>query len=64
MNNFWDNILRYPRFFISSFTGLILIILTPFKNLLKTTKSRIFLLIFLIVFFLSLSNILKNMLGL
>jgi hypothetical protein len=64
MNNFWDNILRYPRFFISSFSGLILIILTPFKNLLKTTKSRIFLLIFLIVFFLSLSNILKNMLGL
>ncbi len=64
MNNFWDNILRYPRFFISSFSGLILIILTPFKNLLKTTKSRIFLLTFLIVFFLSLSNILKNMLGL
>jgi len=64
MNNFWDNILRYPRFFISSFTGLILVILTPFKNLLKTSKSRIFLLIFLIVFFLSLSNILKNMLGL
>jgi hypothetical protein len=64
MNNFWDNILRYPRFFISSFTGLILVILTPFKNLLKTSKSRIFLLVFLIVFFLSLSNILKNMLGL
>jgi hypothetical protein len=64
MNNFWDNILRYPRFFISSFTGLILVILTPFKNLLKTSKSRIFLLLFLIVFFLSLSNILKNMLGL
>jgi len=64
MNNFWDNILRYPRFFISSFSGLILIILTPFKNLLKTTKSSIFLLTFLIVFFLSLSNILKNMLGL
>jgi len=64
MNNFWDNIFRYPRFFISSFTGLILVILTPIKNLLKTSKSRAFLAIFLILFFLGLYNILENMLGL
>lgn len=64
MNNFWDNIFRYPRFFISSFTGLILVILTPIKNLLKTSKSRTFLIIFLILFFLGLYNILENMLGL
>nr|YP_009029346.1 hypothetical protein [Leptocylindrus danicus]AGH28877.1 hypothetical protein [Leptocylindrus danicus] len=64
MNNFWDNIFRYPRFFISSFTGLILVILTPIKNLLKTSKSRTFLVIFLILFFLGLYNILENMLGL
>jgi len=64
MNNFWDNIFRYPRFFISSFTGLILVILTPIKNLLKTSKSRAFLAVFLILFFLGLYNILENMLGL
>lgn len=61
MNDFWDNILRYPRFFISSFTGLILIILTPFKNFLKTSKSRLFLILFLLLFFLSLYSILKSM---
>jgi len=61
MNDFWDNILRYPRFFISSFTGLILIILTPFKNFLKTSKSRLFLILFLLLFFLSLYYILRSM---
>jgi hypothetical protein len=63
MNNFWTNVLRYPRFFISSLFGLILVILTPFKNLLKNTKSRTFLIIFLILFFISLYTILINMLG-
>nr|YP_010595147.1 hypothetical protein PKF40_pgp017 [Paralia sulcata]WAJ57882.1 hypothetical protein [Paralia sulcata] len=61
MNDFWDNILRYPRFFISSFTGLILIILTPFKNFLKTSKSRLLLILFLLLFFLSLYYILRSM---
>ena len=40
MNNFWSNIVRYPRFFISSMIGLILIILTPFRNLFKIKKLR------------------------
>jgi hypothetical protein len=35
MDNFWENLRRYPSFFISSFTGLILVILTPFKKLFK-----------------------------
>lgn len=43
MNDFWENILRYPRFFISSVIGLILIILAPFKNLFKIPKFRILL---------------------
>ena len=42
MNDFWNNISRYPRFFISSVTGLILVILAPLKNLLKIKKLRIF----------------------
>jgi hypothetical protein len=49
MNDFWNNISRYPRFFISSLAGLILVILTPFKNLLKIKKFRIVLPIFFIL---------------
>lgn len=64
MNNFWSNIFRYPRFFISSLIGLILIILTPIKNLFKIPKLRIFLILFLLIFFTSLYTILKNMISL
>lgn len=63
MNDFWNNILRYPRFLISSVTGLILVILTPFRNLLKIKKLRIFLLIFLTILLISLYTILKNMIS-
>ena len=52
MNDFWNNISRYPRFFISSLAGLILVILTPFKNLFKIKKLRIFVIIIDIVYLL------------
>lgn len=64
MNNFWNNISRYPRFFISSLVGSILVILTPFKNLFKIKKFRVILIIFFILFFILLSMIVKNMTGL
>jgi len=64
MNNFWTNVFRYPRFFISSLLGLILIILTPLKNLFKNSKLRIFLILGLILFFVSLYIVLKKMVGL
>ena len=64
MNDFWNNISRYPRFFISSLIGLILVILTPFKNLFKVPKFRILILIFLSLFMILLYNIIKNMTGL
>ena len=64
MNDFWTNILRYPRFFVSSLIGLLLVILTPFRNLFKNPQSRIFLLIFVLLFFSLLSLILKSMVGL
>ncbi len=64
MNNFWTNILRYPRFFISSLAGLILVILTPFKNLFKTSKLRIFVILIVFVFLITLFLVLKNMVGL
>ena len=64
MNNFWTNIIRYPRFFISSMIGLVLIILTPFKNLFKTPKLRLILILFSLVFIGSIYFIIRNMVGL
>jgi hypothetical protein len=61
MENFWNNVLRYPRFFISSVAGLIIIILTPFKNLFKIRKLRIFLVVFFIVVLGFLYTIIANM---
>ncbi len=64
MNDFWTNISRYPRFFISSLAGLILVILAPFKNLFKVPKLRIFLIISSCLFCLLLYLIIQNMAGL
>jgi len=64
MNDFWNNILRYPRFFISSLAGLILVILAPFRNLFKVPKLRIFIILFVLVFLITLYFILVNMLSL
>jgi Protein of unknown function (DUF751) len=41
MNDFWNNIFRYPRFFISSLVGLILIIVAPIRNLFKIPRFRL-----------------------
>lgn len=64
MSDFWSNISRYPRFFISSLAGLIIIILAPFKNLFKIKKFRILLILFFSLFIILLYLILKNMVGL
>ena len=64
MSDFWTNLSRYPRFFISSMAGLILVILTPFRNLFKIKKFRILVPILLILFILILYLILTSMTGL
>ena len=64
MNDFWNNISRYPRFFISSLVGLILVILAPFKNLFKVPKLRIVLIISIITLLTLLYFILRSMVGL
>ena len=64
MNDFWNNISRYPRFFISSLAGLILIILTPFRNLFKIQKFRFLLPIFFLGFIILLYIIIANMVAL
>ena len=61
MNDFWNNVSRYPRFFISSLAGLILIILTPFRNLFKIKKLRFILLSFVFVSLMLLLIIIKSM---
>ena len=64
MNDFWNNISRYPRFFISSLAGLILVILTPFRNLFKIKKFRFLLPIVFILVIVILYLILRSMAGL
>ena len=63
MNNFWTNILRYPRFYISSLIGLILVILTPFRNLFKISKLRVFLILGFIIGIILIYFILIGMVG-
>ena len=63
MSDFWNNISRYPRFFISSMVGLILVILAPLKNLLKVPKLRIILIVSVIIFFTLLYFVLRGMTG-
>ena len=64
MNDFWNNISRYPRFFISSLAGLILVILAPFKNLFKIKKLRLFVILGFLLFIGILYVIIVNMVGL
>jgi len=61
MNDFWNNVSRYPRFFISSFAGLILVILAPFRNLFKMQKFRIIVPVLFLLFIIVLYNVIANM---
>lgn len=63
MNDFWKNIVRYPRFFISSLFGLILVILTPVRNLVKVPKLKIFIVSGLLIVTALLYITLTKMLG-
>jgi hypothetical protein len=64
MNDFWNNISRYPRFFISSLVGLIFVILTPVRNLFKIKKFRFILPIFILGVIVLFSIIITNMVAL
>ena len=64
MNDFWNNISRYPRFFISSLAGLILVILTPFRNFFKVKKFRVILPVVLLGFIIIIYPIIANMVAL
>jgi len=64
MNEFWNNVARYPRFFISSLFGLILVILAPLRNLFKIKKFRFLVPVIFILLITIFYLILKSMTGL
>nr|YP_010925647.1 hypothetical protein RMC00_pgp067 [Neoporphyra dentata]WKD83879.1 hypothetical protein [Neoporphyra dentata]BCA87313.1 putative Ycf33 [Neoporphyra dentata] len=45
MINFWNNILKFPRFLVSVIFGLILIIISPFFVLFKKPLTSFFFII-------------------
>jgi hypothetical protein len=63
---FWNNILKYIKFFISSVTGLGLVILFPIIQIFKTNSNKIkaIIIIFLIFLIVFLIKILRKMLDL
>ena len=60
---FWDNLLRYPRFFLSSMIGLILIIINPIVGILKKFDDKKIIYIFFIGILITLFCILKAMIN-
>jgi hypothetical protein len=61
---FWDNLLRYPRFFISSMIGLILVLINPLIVVLKKFDDKKLIYIVFISCLIALFCILKEMLNL
>jgi len=62
---FWGNVFRFPRFFITRVSGLIVILLTPLLKLAKKNLlSQIFLLGFLILVISCLVFVFQGMLNL
>lgn len=60
---FWDNLLRYPRFFISSMIGLILVVINPIISKLKKFNNKKIIYLFLFGSLITLLWILKEMLN-
>lgn len=63
MPDFWENVLRFPRFFVSSIVGLLLTILGPFLNLLNKPKTTVIFVIVSVFGVTFLTITLKLMLG-
>jgi hypothetical protein len=62
MNIFWENVFRYPRFLVTSVSGLSIILLSPLLKLAKKNLfSQIFAVIVVIVSLVTLSLILNAM---
>lgn len=64
MPEFWENVLRFPRFFISSMLGLVFIIIGPFLNLLRRPQTAILFVVIILSSLIFISLTLKAMLSL
>nr|BDA97953.1 photosystem I assembly protein Ycf33 [Chroomonas collegionis] len=64
MPDFWENVFRFPRFFISSMLGLVFTIIGPFLNLLRRPQTTIIFIVVAISTTIFLSLTLKAMLNL
>lgn len=62
--NFWNNILRYPRFFISSIIGLVLVLINSLLKIFKTVPDKRILIFILLFCFSILTLVLSLMLNL
>lgn len=62
MKNFWNNISKLPRFFISVFMGFFLTTIYPVFELLKDKKKRFITIVLSFLLFISLYITLKLML--
>ena len=49
MVNFWENVLRYPKFFISSVIGLMVIIISPIRKLFTNPNTKWFSIIIVLI---------------
>jgi hypothetical protein len=61
--NFWDNLIRYPKFFISSMIGLVLVLITPIIRLSKEIPNKKLLFLFFIVSLIILFWVLNKMIN-
>lgn len=64
MPDFWENVIRFPRFFISATIGLIFTIIGPFLNLLRRPQTTILFIVVVLSILLFISLTLKAMLNL
>ena len=55
MVNFWENVLRYPKFFISSVIGLMVIIISPVRKLFVNPNTKWFSIIIVLILFFCIS---------
>jgi hypothetical protein len=62
MPDFWENVLRFPRFFISAMLGLVFTIVGPFLNLLRRPQTTVIFIFITITSLVFISLTLKAML--
>jgi hypothetical protein len=63
MPDFWENVLRFPRFFISAMLGLVFTIVGPFLNLLRRPHTTVIFIFITITSLIFISLTLKAMLN-